>query len=155
MRRAWLAARGKSRACSPSHSSMCTSSNWRDSKGRSNTSLLRTRLSLVSGLKESSFGKPGAITAMASTGTHKRGDARIPSWQEAGDFMNAFESFAEYKVTIQRICLLRRKEGNDGTDFHYRANGTRNATKFNKNAFMSISCRLVEIMGRQDRLCRK
>jgi hypothetical protein len=85
----------------------------------------------------------------------KRGDARIPSWQEAGDFMNAFESFAEYKVTIQRICLLRRKEGNDGTDFHYRANGTRNATKFNKNAFMSISCRLVEIMGRQDRLCRK
>lgn len=58
---------------------------------------------------------PEGVVVWQSWGEHgygldeyiSRGDARIRSWQEAGDFVDVFGNFAAYEVSISASCFAK------------------------------------------------
>lgn len=83
-----------------------------------------------------------------------KGQARVRSWQEAGDFVDVFENFTAYKVSGLCISPDPEQWKFDANTSH-RGSGMRSATSCTRNASTSTSSRSVEPRGRRGRSSRK
>jgi hypothetical protein len=84
----------------------------------------------------------------------KNGDARVRTWQEAGDFVDVFEKFVAYKVSRLSKSPIRVKDSGD-TNSDRRASGMRSGTSYTRSASTLTSSRSAEVRGHRGRLFRR